>query len=89
MHTIKRSTKQIKNLTQSWFFSHIRTFICIAALQFISHKSVQKIFYNLHIIISNSLMGFKVISQLEKEPLKGLANVKVVSSETISLVMDQ
>ena len=26
-----------------------------------SHKSVQKLFDNLHIIFSNSLMGFKVI----------------------------
>ena len=31
-------------------------------------------------------MGFKVICQLEKEPLKGLANVKEVFSYTISLV---
>ena len=48
------------------------------ALQFNSHKSVQKLFHNLHIILSNSLMGFKVtcICQLEKETLKGLANVQ-------------
>ena len=45
------------------------------ALQFNFHKSVQKLFHNLPIIFSNSLMGFKVICQLEKEPLKGLANV--------------
>ena len=50
------------------------------ALQFSSHKSSQKLFHNLHIIFSNSLMGFKVILQFEKEPLKGLANVQ----ETIS-----
>ena len=42
------------------------------ALQFNSHKSVQKLFHNLHIIFSNSLMGIKVICQLEKEPLKEL-----------------
>ena len=29
--------------------------------QFNSHKSVQKLFHNLHTIFSNSLMGFKVI----------------------------
>ena len=34
---------------------------------------------------SNSLMGFKVICQLEKEPLKGIANVQEVLSYTISL----
>ena len=31
------------------------------ALKFHSHKSVQKLFHNLHIIVSNSLMSFKVI----------------------------
>ena len=41
------------------------------SLQFHSQKSVQKLFHNLHIIFSNSLMDFKVICQLEKEPLKG------------------
>ena len=50
------------------------------ALQFNSHKSVQKLFHNLHIIFSNSLMGFKVICQLEKEPLKGLADVQEIFS---------
>ena len=50
------------------------------ALQFNSHKSVQKLFHNLHIIYSNSLMGLKVICQLEKEPLKGLANVQEIIS---------
>ena len=39
--------------------------------QFHSHKSVQKLFHNLLIVFSNSLMGFKVICQLERE----LANV--------------
>ena len=53
-----------------------------------SHISVQKLFHNLHIIFSNSLMGFKVICQLEKEPLKGLANVQEIVSKTISLVID-
>ena len=48
------------------------------ALQFNFHKSVQKPFHNLPIIFSNSLMGFKVICQLEKEPLKGLANVQEI-----------
>ena len=38
----------------------------IMALQFNTHKSVQKLFHNLHIIFSNSLMGFKVICQVEK-----------------------
>ena len=42
---------------------------------------------NLHIIFLNSLMGFKVICQLEKEPLKGLANVQEIFSKTISLVI--
>ena len=51
----------------------------ILALQFNSHKSVQKLFHNLHIIFSNSL-GFKVICQLEKEPLKGLSNVQEIFS---------
>ena len=37
-------------------------------------------------IFSNSLMGFKV--KLEKEPLKGLANVQEIFSETVSLVID-
>ena len=49
-------------------------------LKFNSHKSVQKLFHNLHIISSNSLMGFKIICQLEKEPLKGLANVQEIFS---------
>ena len=48
------------------------------ALQFNSHKSVQKLFHNLQIIFSNSLMCFKVICQLEKELLKGFANVQEV-----------
>ena len=30
----------------------------IVAIQFNSHKSVQKLFHNFHIIFSNSLMGF-------------------------------
>ena len=50
------------------------------ALQFNSHKSDQKLFHNLHIIISNSLMDFEVICQLEKEPLKGLTNVQEMYS---------
>ena len=58
------------------------------ALKFYSHKSVQLVFYNLHIIFSNSLMGFKVICQLEKEPLKGLASGQEIFSKTISLVKD-
>ena len=58
------------------------------ALQFNSHKSVQKLFHNLHIIFSNSLMGFKVICQLEKEPLKGLASGQEIFSKTFSLVKD-
>ena len=53
-----------------------------------SHKSVQKLFHNLHIIFSNSLIGFKVICHLEKEPLKGLANVQEIFSKTISWVID-
>ena len=58
------------------------------ALQFNSHKSVQKLSHNLLIIFLNSLMGFKVICQLEKEPLKGLSNVQEIFSKTISLVID-
>ena len=58
------------------------------ALQFNSHKSVQKLFHSLHIIFSNSLISFKVICKLEKEPLKGLANVQEIFSYTISLVID-
>ena len=50
----------------------------IKALQFTSHKSVQKLFHNWHIIFLNSLMGFTVTCHLEKEPLKGLANVQVI-----------
>ena len=57
-------------------------------LLFNSHKSVQKLFHNLHIIFSNSLIDFKVICQLEKEPLKGLAHVQEILSLTISLVID-
>ena len=45
-------------------------------------------FHNLLIIFSLSLMGFKVICQIEKELLKGLANVQEIFSETISLVTD-
>ena len=51
-----------------------------AALQFNSHKSFQKIFYNLLIIFSNSLMGFKVICQVGKGLLKGVANVQEIFS---------
>ena len=39
------------------------------ALKFNSHKSVQKLFHNLHIIFSNSLMVFKV--NLRKNPNEG------------------
>ena len=53
------------------------------ALKFDFHKSVQKLYHNLNIIFSNSLIGFKVICQLEKEPLKGLANVQEIFSKTI------
>ena len=49
---------------------------------------MQKLFHNLNIIFSNSLMGVKVICQLEKEPLKGLAHVQEIFSKTISLVVD-
>ena len=54
------------------------------SLQFNSHKSVPKLFHNLYIIVSNSLMGFKVICPLEKEPLKGLARVKEIFFKTFS-----
>ena len=43
---------------------------------FNSHKSVQKLFYNLLIMFSNLKIGFKDIYQLEKEHLKGVVNVK-------------
>ena len=49
-------------------------------LRFNSRKAVQKFFHNLHVIFFNSLMGFTVICQLEKEPPKGLANVQEISS---------
>ena len=56
----------------------------MVALPFNSHKSVQKLLHNLHIIFSNSflnsLMGFRVICQVKKEPLKGLANVQEIFS---------
>ena len=42
-----------------------------ASLQFNSYKSVQKLFHNLHIIFSNSLMGFSIICQLEKKTSEG------------------
>ena len=45
-----------------------------------TRKSVQKLFHNLHISFSNLLMGFKVICQLEIEPLRGLANVQEIFS---------
>ena len=45
---------------------------------FNSHKSVQRLFRNLLIIFSNSLMGFRFIYQLEKELLKGVANVQEI-----------
>ena len=48
--------------------------------QFNSHKSGQKLFQNLLIIFSNSLMGFKAIYQLEKELLKGDATVQELFS---------
>ena len=51
----------------------------MVALHFHSHKSVKKLFHNLHIIFLNPLMGFKVICQLEKEPLKRLANVQEIA----------
>ena len=55
--------------------------VITVAVQFNSHKSVQKLFHNLHIIFSNSLMGFKVICQLEKKKLlKGLANLRKIFS---------
>ena len=37
------------------------------ALQFNSHKLVQKLFHNLHIIFSNSLMGCEVIFRIVKQ----------------------
>ena len=43
-----------------------------------SHRSVQKLFQNLLITFSNLLMGFKVICQVEKGLLKGVANVQEV-----------
>ena len=48
----------------------------------LSGALVQKLFHKLHIIFSNSLMGIKVICQLErnKEPLEGLPNVQEIFS---------
>ena len=65
----------MENIYKKIYKSFIPVSVTVA-LQFNSHKSVQKLFHNLHIIFSNSLMGFKVYRQLEKEPLKGLANVR-------------
>ena len=62
--------------------------VITVGLQFNSNKSVQKFFHNLHINFSNSLMGFIVTCQLEKELLKGPANVQEPFSLTISLVID-
>ena len=42
----------------------------------ISSEALSQLTYNL----LNSLMGFKVTCQLEKEPLKGLANVQEIIS---------
>ena len=50
------------------------------ALQFHSHKSVQKLFHDVHIIFSIPLMDLKVISQFENEPLQGLASAQEVFS---------
>ena len=38
----------------------------IVAVQFNSHKSVQKLFRNWHITFSNSLMGLKLFVNLRK-----------------------
>ena len=58
--------------------------IITVAVQFNSHKSFQKLFHNLHVVFSNSfsnsLMDFKVMCQVEKELLKGLANVQEIFS---------
>ena len=67
-------------ISQTDTMNYIKAVVVTVALQFNSHKSVQNLFHNLHKIFSNSLMGFKVICQLEKEPLKGLANVQVIFS---------
>ena len=61
-------------------YSRMCTRRLIMALQFNSQKAVQKLFHKFHIIFSNSLMGFKVICHLEKEHLKGLANVQEIFS---------
>ena len=54
------------------------------AIQFNSHKNSSEALFQL------AIHGWvlKVICQLEKEPLKGLANVQEVFSKTISLVID-
>ena len=61
--------------------------VVMCALQWLynlfSKKSVLKLFHNLLIIFTNSLTDFTVICQLEKEPLKGLANVQEIFSKTI------
>ena len=43
-------------------------------------KSAPQLFYNLLIMFSKLLMGFKFICQLEKEILKGVADVQEIFS---------
>ena len=56
--------------------------------QFKCQTLVQKLFHNLLLIFSNSLMGFKVICQLEKKVLKGLANVQEIFFTLFFLLID-
>ena len=53
----------------------------------ISSEALSQVAYNLFKFI-DGWPGFKVICQLEKEPLKGLANVQEIFSQTISFVID-
>ena len=55
--------KQIGDLET--FNTGLRSNVVTVRLQFNSHKSVQKLFHNLSIIFSNSLMGFKVVGESE------------------------
>ena len=50
----------------------------------ISAGALPQLAYNLFKFID----GFLVICQLEKEPMKGFANVQEIFSKTISLVID-
>ena len=59
---IKTSKIKAKAVSSCAYGNDIKNFAFTVVPQFNSHKSVQKLFHNLLIIFSNSLMGFKVTS---------------------------